>query len=81
VFNQSLELWLELRKEINLTLKGEGSENFGSESQEANKNFMDKKFEDGNIYEIFELKFAEKCQPILISKYKIYYFFIFFFFH
>lgn len=61
VYNQALELWLELRKEINLTVaEKDSSENlFGM--QENNKNFMEKKFEESNIYEIFEIKFSEKC--------------------
>ena len=69
VFNQALELWLELRKEVNLTLIDDCNSNNNNNNNgfEANK-----KFEDGNIYEIFELKFTEKFQSIFISNLSIY---------
>jgi len=66
VFNQALELWLELRKEINLNLL-DGSNDLESNKNEVNKSFLERKIEDNNFYEIFELKFAEKCQSVFIS--------------
>jgi hypothetical protein len=67
VFHFALEIWLELRKEINLT-DIDPSKNSEISKQDEGIS-IESKFEENQVFEIFEKKFREKFTDCLLSKF------------
>ena len=68
LFAKALEVWLEMRKEINYAK--EESEN-PIENEIRRKDSIHEKFEGKQLYEAFELKFQEKFPGYLFGIIKI----------
>ena len=71
IFHFALEIWLELRKEINLNdIDSKASE----KPLKTVENFsIESKFEENHVFEIFEKKFREKFIDCLLSTNSLYY--------
>lgn len=67
IFQFALEIWLELRKEINLN-ESEAKGNEQPQNLKYEQNItIESKFEENQVFEIFEKKFREKFSDCFIS--------------
>ena len=65
IFHFALEIWLQLRKEINLTeVDPKSSQELPKKDESLS---IESKFEENQVFEIFEKKFREKFTDCLLS--------------